>query len=203
MDFDEFAELARTRRSVRRFAARRVERAQINRLIELACWAPSNHNRQGWKFVVFQDAAEIRDLAKRARDSVRRALADAHRLAAGQGERLVHFAGAFEDAPVLILAMHKRSPALGRRLLASATGEIASGEAISTAMAVQNLQLGAHAMGLGTCVMTAPLFAGDVWRELADLPVGFEPTCVVALGYPAGPTETPRRKALEHVVEYR
>ena len=203
MDFDEFFELARTRRSIRRFAGRPVERERIDRLVEAAGWAPSNHHRQGWKFVVFQDAEEIRALAERARESVRRALADAHRLAAGQGERLVHFAGAFEDAPVMILAMHKKSPAVGRRLLASATSEIASGEAISTGMAVQNLLLGAHAMGLGTCVMTAPLFAGDVWRELADLPVGFEPTCVIALGYPDGPTETPRRKSLEHVVEYR
>jgi nitroreductase len=51
--------------------------------------------------------------------------------------------------------------------------------------------------------MTAPLLAGDVWRSLADLPAGFEPTCLVAVGYPAESPEAPPRKALEHVLEYR
>ena len=77
------------------------------------------------------------------------------------------------------------------------------GDAIIMAMAVQNLCLAAHAMGLGSCVMTAPLLAGDVWRELPDLPAGFEPTCLVALGYPAERPDPPRRKELRHVVEYR
>ena len=92
---------------------------------------------------------------------------------------------------------------MGRSLLPSATSELASGEALSTAMAVQNLLLAAHAMGLGTCVMTAPLLAGDVWKSLCDFPIGFEPTCLVAVGYPAETPAAPRRKNLEHILEYR
>lgn len=203
MDFEGFLELARTRRSVRRFAPGKPSRSQIDRLIETACWAPSNHNRQGWKFIVFEDARQIRELAERIRRSVRKTLAGAHRLAAARADELIRFSGAFDQAPVVILAMHKKSPAVGRELLASAVSELASGEALSAAMAVQNLLLAAHAMGLGACVMTAPLLAGDVWATLGDLPAGFEPTCVLAVGHPAHQPEPPRRKGLPHVVEYR
>ncbi len=70
-------------------------------------------------------------------------------------------------------------------------------------MAVQNLLLAAHAGGLGACVMTAPLLAGDVWKAVADLPAGFEPTCIIAVGRPAENPEPPRRKALENIIDYR
>jgi hypothetical protein len=45
--------------------------------------------------------------------------------------------------------------------------------------------------------------AGDVWNSLADLPVGFEPTCLVTLGYPSEIPESRPRKSLQHVLEYR
>jgi nitroreductase len=70
-------------------------------------------------------------------------------------------------------------------------------------MACQNLLLAAHAMGLGACVMTAPLLAGTVWNSMKDLPLGFEPTCLITVGYSAEVPVAPRRKELNHVIEYR
>jgi len=203
MDFDDLFELIKSRRSIRRFTDRKPDTSQIERLIEAACWAPSNHNRQGWKFMVLRDKAMIDDLAEQVRRSVREAADAAPRMAADRSDELVAFAGAFDAAPVVIVAMHKRSVAVGKRILASATSELASGEAMSVAMAVQNMLLAAHAMGLGACVMTAPLLAGEVWSDLPDLPAGFEPTCVIGLGYPAEQPDPPRRKSMRHVLEYR
>jgi len=202
MNYQELLELMKSRRSIRRFSADKLTREQTDALIEAARWAPSNHNRQGWKFVVFQDAETIARLAEQIRGSVRRSLQDAPRLVAERADEIVHFSGAFEQAPVVILAMHKASPAIGKALLASATSDLASGEAISTAMACQNILLAAHALGLGACVMTAPLLAADVWKAV-DLPAGFEPTCLIAVGYPAATPEPPRRKSLDQIVEYR
>ena len=203
MDADAFFEVLRSRRSVRSFTDRKPERAVIERLIEAACWAPSNHNRQGWKFVVFEDQRVISGLANECQRCAREALATGEHMAEARAEELIHYAGGFDGAPVVILAMHKRSPAVGKAILETAVGAWASGEVLSTAMAVQNLCLAAHAMGLGTCVMTAPLLAGRVWAELPDFPAGFEPTCLVTLGYPAVQPEVPHRKELKHVVEYR
>ena len=64
MHEEVFFDLLRSRRSVRAFTDRLPDRALLDRLIEAARWAPSNHNRQGWKFLVFQDKAQIRELAR-------------------------------------------------------------------------------------------------------------------------------------------
>lgn len=203
MDYDSFLRFAKSRRSIREFSWHKLTHSQIEQLIEAACWAPSNHNRQGWKFIVFEDPQEIRMLSDQARKSVKESVVKASGQAAAQVDELVHLAGAFDKAPVVILVMHKKSLAVGKSILSSATSEIASGEVLSTAMACQNLLLAAHAMGLGGCIMTAPLLAGKVWKSLDDLPVGFEPTCLIALGYPIHTPSAPKRKKLEHVVDYR
>lgn len=203
MEPDRLLALIKARRSIRRFTDRQPVRDMIDAIVEAARWAPSNHNRQGWKFVVFEDRREIQMLAEQVRGALEKMLVDAHRLAVSHSDELVEGACAFGAAPVVILAMHKRRSAMSSTLLEPAASELASGEALSTAMAVENLVLTAHAMELGTCVMTAPLLAGGVWESVPDLPAGFEPTCLVALGYPAEQPQAPRRKALRHIVEYR
>jgi len=200
---NDILQIITARRSIREFTDRRPDREMLERLIAAAVCAPSNHNRQGWKFVVFEDHDEISALAEQSRESVRQSIADSPRGASEHSERLIHYAGAFDQAPILILAMHKKSPAIGRAILTHAVDPIASGEALSTAMAVENLLLAAHAMGLGACVMTAPLLAGDVWQSIDDLPPGFTPTCLVTIGYPAESPDPPPKKSLEHVFEFR
>ena len=200
---ETFFEALRTRRSVRQFTERVPEEKLLGKLIEAAQWAPSNHNRQGWKFIVFRDRAKIADLAERIGEAVKTVLARTDRLDAEQGKELVYYAKLFARAPVAILALHKKSPAVGKAILEAAGATQVSSEAISTAMAVENMLLAAHVLGLGACVMTAPLLAAGVWKEHGDLPAGYEPTCVVAVGYPAETPAPPRRKPIERIVEYR
>jgi nitroreductase len=203
MDYESFMEVIKSRRSVRKFTDEKISHEQIEKLIEAACWAPSNHNRQGWKFIVFENQQDIKKLADQIRQFIKKSLAETHRLVASQADELIHYSGAFDQAPVVILVMHKKSPAISKQALDLATSNLASGEAISAAMATQNLLLSASAMRLGACIMTAPLLAGQVWTSLKDMPLGFEPTCMIALGYPAETPNPPRRKKLEHVIEYR
>jgi nitroreductase len=188
---------------VRAFSERLPNQDLLAKLIEAAQWAPSNHNRQGWKFLVFRDKVQIRELSEKVRQALGDSLASANRLLAAQGNELLHFATLFEKAPVVILAMHKKSPAVGKALIIASGSRYVGGEAISTAMAVQNLLLAAHVLGLGACVMTAPLLASQVWESVRDLPAGFELTCLVAVGYPTEQPSPPRRKPIEHIVEYR
>lgn len=202
-DLDVLLRVIRSRRSIRRFTADVPAHDRIESLIETACWAPSAHDRQAWKFVVFRDPERIRDLARSVHASLTARLANAPDLLAQQGKHLLGYAAAFAAAPVLILAMHKRSPASTSALLDHAATPLASGEALSAAMAVQNLLLAAHAAGLGACVHTAPLFAGDVWNALPDLPHGFEPTCLVTLGFPDETPPAPPRKPLQKILEFR
>jgi coenzyme F420-0:L-glutamate ligase/coenzyme F420-1:gamma-L-glutamate ligase len=203
MDLKEFLDTLKSRRSVRAFTNRVPDEQQIAALIEAAQWAPSNHNRQGWKFLVFRSQSQIQELSRQVRETLTSNLAATNRFVESRGPELIHFATLFEKAPVVILAMHKKSHAIGKSLLDACGVKNISSEAISTAMAVQNMLLAAHVMGLGACVMTAPLLAGSVWQTLADMPMGFEPTCLVAIGYPAETPPPPRRKPIAQIVEFR
>ncbi|UCE48287.1 MAG: nitroreductase family protein, partial [Phycisphaerales bacterium] len=178
MDFESYLEFVMSRRSIRKYTNEKIDRIQIERLIEAACWAPSSHNRQGWKFIVFENHERIKGLAEEIRQFVRKALANTSRLMTSQTDDLIHYSGAFDQAPVVVLVMHKKIPAMSKSMLSAATSELVSGEVISAAMACQNLLLAASAMGLGACVMTAPLLAGTVWNSLDGLPPGYEFTCL-------------------------
>ena len=203
MDFESYLEFVMSRRSIRKYTSEKISHRQIERMIDAACWAPSSHNRQGWKFIVFEDLHQIHGLAQETRQFLKQTLANTNRLMASQADELIHYSGAFDQAPVVILLMHKKSLAMGKSMLSTATSKLVSGEAISAAMACQNLVLAAHAMGLGTCVMTVPLLAGTVWNSLDDLPLGYEPTCLITAGYPSEVPSVPKRKKLKHIIEYR
>ena len=204
MDYQAALEMMRSRRSIRSFTDRRPSRTDIERLIEAARWAPSNHNRQGWKFIVFEDRRELRTLAGRISAALSNRIETAKKIPSAQAGEMIRYATVFAEAPIAILVMHKRPVAVGRELLDGAShGELVSGEPLSAAMAVQNILLAAHCLSLGTCVLTAPLLAGEVWRGLDDLPMGFEPTCIVAVGYSDRAPSRPQRKPLEHILEYR
>lgn len=56
MDYESFLDLAKQRRSIRRFKADPVADSDIEKIIEAARWAPSGFNLQPWEFVVIKDA---------------------------------------------------------------------------------------------------------------------------------------------------
>lgn len=55
----------------------------------------------------------------------------------------------------------------------------------STAMAGQNLLLAAHALGLASCWMCAPLFCPDVVQAVLELPEDWQPQALITVGYAA------------------
>ncbi len=204
VEYDAFMSLARGRRSIRQFAPRPVGRDNIERVLEAARWAPSNHNRQGWRFLVLEDLAFLQRIAAEVREGLNerlRVLPDAARpYAAG----LVEHGLVFSGAPVLILALHQQPVRVSAAVLAgTANASLISGEPLSAAMAVQNLLLAAHALGLGTCVLTAPLLTRERLAGVVPLPPGFDLTCFVALGYPVESPDPPRRKSLEVIAEFQ
>jgi coenzyme F420-0:L-glutamate ligase/coenzyme F420-1:gamma-L-glutamate ligase len=174
----------RSRRSIRRYARRPVERAVVERVLAAATWAPSAHNRQPWRFAVIDDAALQARLADAMNAALRADLAadglspdQIEVQAARRRERLTR-------APVLILLCMtmadmdvypdaKRSQAEWTMATQSA------------ALAGQNLLLATQAEGLGACWLCAPLFCPDVVRAVLALPDDWEPQACISLGWPA------------------
>ena len=203
-DYEQVLALMKSRRSIRQFAARSIAREDLPRLIEAARWAPSNHNRQPWRFLVLEDKQEITRLAENIGRKLSEKLLSLPAIASGYAEELTHYATFFSQAPVVVVAMHKRPVSVSDVLLAGVPQPaLVSGEPLSVAMAVQNLLLAAHALGLGACVLTAPLIVQEVVRSELELPFGYELTCFVALGYPEEQPPTPRRKSIEQIVNFR
>jgi F420 biosynthesis protein FbiB-like protein len=66
----------------------------------------------------------------------------------------------------------------------------------SVGAAMQNMMLAAHAHGLASYWISAPLFAADAVRDALDLPAEFVAQAFIVLGYPAaGAAPKPRPAA--------
>jgi nitroreductase len=194
-DYEQLLTTIRARRSIRRFLDRAVSREDLARLFEAARWAPSGHNRQPWRFVVLEDRAQITALAEAIHQSLTEKLKALPALVAGHADEFVHHATVFAQAPTVIVALHRRPASLASALMQGLPSpELVSGEPLSVAMAVQNLLLAAQTLGLGTCVLTAPLFAREAVVDAVGLLPGCEITCLVAVGHPAETPAPPRRK---------
>jgi len=62
----ENLELLKFRRSIRSFSDKRISRADLEKLIDLARFAPTARNVQPWEFVVVTDKRKLAELAKLA-----------------------------------------------------------------------------------------------------------------------------------------
>ena len=62
------------RRSIRTFKEKRVPRPVLEKLLEVACSAPSAKNMQPWHWIVVEDPVRVRRLAGMVVDSIRRAI---------------------------------------------------------------------------------------------------------------------------------
>jgi coenzyme F420-0:L-glutamate ligase / coenzyme F420-1:gamma-L-glutamate ligase len=192
-------ELMSGRRSIRRYLAEPLEPGIVEQILRAAAWAPSAHNRQPWRFVPIAAAAPRERLAHAMGNRL-----SADRLADGDDPAVVardverSFAR-ISGAPLVILvclamAEMDRYPDPRRR-------EAEHVMAIqSTAMALQNLLLAAHALGLGAAVMCAPLFCQDAVAKALALPAGWEPQALVTVGFPADGGKPPVRRALTDCV---
>lgn len=193
-------DLIRSRRSIRRYEERSVPHPLLENLLEAACWAPSAHNRQPWRFAVVEANETKRVLASAMgarliedlqRDGAPRQLIEAD--VSRSYDRIT-------DAPVLVIAcvtmqdMDEYSDRRRRKAEWTMAGQ-------SVAMAVQNLLLAAHAVGLGACWMCAPLFVPDTVRDVLKLDSGWEPQALITIGYPAE-TKSRTREPLSSVVRY-
>jgi F420 biosynthesis protein FbiB-like protein len=193
--------LIQSRRSIRRYTSATVPTEVVERLLTAATWAPSSHNRQPWRFIVLTEAASR------------------ERLAAAMGARLRADRQADGDPPEAIEADAARSYAriTGAPVVVAVCLTLAEMDRYpdarrsnaeylmavqSTAMAVQNLLLAAHAEGLGACWMCAPLFSPQAVSETLALPGDWQPQALITLGYPASAGKPARRKELAEVVRW-
>ena len=197
MPGDEFLHFIRSRRSVRRFQPQAVPLAVLESILEAALWAPSAHNCQPWRFAVVHSAPPKACLADQMGAEFRRDLQQDGLLPEVIDAQVERSHQRILDAPLLIVLCLDPSdldtypdPA---RNQAEHTMAVQS-----VAMAGQALMLAAHACGLGTVWMCAPLFAPAAVSQALDLPPEWQPQGMLLAGYPAHvPPPRPRRPLAE------
>ncbi|HXF51862.1 MAG TPA: nitroreductase family protein [Dehalococcoidia bacterium] len=196
-------EAIRTRRSIRAFLPRPVPEGLIEELVALACAAPAPHHTQPWRFVTL--GAEARETLAEAMGAAWRSDLERDGLPAERIEALLARSRTqILGAPALVLGGLvdeglRRWPDERRR-------QAEWGLAMhSFGAALQNLMLAAHAKGLASFWISAPLFCPDAVRRALRLPEAFVAQALVALGYP-DPSYRPRNRPpvqIERVLERR
>ena len=124
MEIEQAMELIKQRRSIRQFSQEKIERSQLEMLVEAAIWAPSGSNAQAWQFVVVDDADVL--------------------------QRLTAFLPGVLQAPPAMICLcvdYQRELAKAGKL----GGEVLGIMDIS--MAAQNIMLAAQSMHLGNCAI--------------------------------------------------
>jgi nitroreductase len=184
----EILEAIKTRRSIRKYKSTPVDERMIETILEAARWAPSWHNNQCWRFVVVRNT-EIKDKL-------------AGTLIVVDPGRPNRAAEAIKNAPVAIVVCAEvgRSGYSGREPREPVTDKGEFWYMFDTALAMQNLMLAAHSLGLGT--VPAGAFDAKKAAQILGVTPGF---CVVSMSPLGYPDETPParpRKALAEIAFY-
>lgn len=175
----ETFETIKTRRSVRVYENRPVEKAVLEAVLDAALLAPSWKNTQTAGYIVVE-SPEMKQKLLEALPSY--------------NQRIV------STAPVVVVmtTVHGRSGF--ERDGSFTTKKEDRWEIFDAGIACQTLCLAAWEKGLGSCIMG--IYEEEKLPVLLDVPEGQIVTAVVALGYPAETPNAPKRKTLEEKVRY-
>ena len=176
-----------------------MPREVLEAILTAAIWAPSAHNRQPWRFAVITSpdvraalatAMGVRLRADLEADNVPQEVID---------QNVSRSSSRIGGAPVLVLACMSMTDMDKYPDMRRAAAEHLMA-AQSTALAVQNLLLAAHAEGLGACWLCAPLFCPDAVTSQLDLPADWEPQALITMGYPAEQRQSTRQPLESRVI---
>lgn len=196
---DSFERVLRGRRSIRAYRPEPVPRALVEEVLAAAAYAPSPHHSALWRAAVVTRAAARAALAAAMGAAWRADLAADGLPEPRIATVLARSRARLEGAPVIVIlcttdARLDRYPDARRqeaeRLMA----------AQSVGAALQNVMLAAHARGLATCWVCAPLFCPDTVVAALGLDPRLQPQALLTLGYPAAPPPARERLGLGDLV---
>jgi nitroreductase len=199
------------RASVRRFLPDPVPREDVTAMVELAVRAANAGNAQMWRFVAVDDAVTQVALRQAVDEAIDEMAAWPELAGSGREIKALRaYATFFVDAP-LVMAVFGL-PYLSRAdemLLARGLGPEerdrlrARPDLQSIGAAVQLFCTAAHALGYGSCWMTAPVLAAPAIEELLGVKPPAKLVAVVPVGRPAGTVKTTSRRPAGEVLEFR
>ena len=168
---NEFMELLKQRRSVRRSEEKEVSPEVVNQILEAVKWTQSWANTQCWEVVVIRDQG--------IKEQLQATLAPKNPATK-----------ALVSAPVLLALCGKLNSS--GFYSGQVTTKFGDWFMFDLGLATQSLCLAAAGMGLGTVVVG--LFDHDRAKAVLNVPEGYELVNLIPLGYPAKISSPPARR---------
>ncbi len=208
MNPEDLDRLLEGRRSVRKYRQETVPEEWLDDMIRCALHAPSPSNSQPVRFVLFKSAESRRRLQESMEAAKEKYLAETvgnsgfKRLRNRINYYYRHCAFMFE-APVLLAAgtAAEYSGFASQLVKAGLIGDGPKEETdlnISIGLALKGAILKACALGLGTCILTAPLsFVSDFGAIFPRNEVDIK--CFLTAGFPAETPHRPERKTVGEI----
>ena len=204
----ELNEAIRTRRSIRHFKPDPIPGELLEELMDTCRWAPSASNSQPWEFAILGGKVieELKArLAKKVEEEwdgenrkLRNRNPDIHQpeltgIYLERSQSMRKRINCHEIPPGMEGLVEKSGPYLlyGVRFYGAPNAIIIYTEKalypkslFDTGLIAGTFCLAAHGYGLGTCLMTAPVFWPDILRDLLRIPESKLTVLSIAIGYP-------------------
>jgi nitroreductase len=176
----DLIEAIKGRRSIRKYTDEPVTDADLAFIFEAARWAPSWANTQCWEFIVVKDPETREKLAATltTKNPAKKA---------------------FTQAPIVLVACAVKGKS-GYYNGNPATDRGDNWLMFDTAIAIHNLTLAAHSIGLGT--VHVGLFDFKAAEKVIDLEDAYTVVELIPLGHPAQEGKAPPRREVEAFVSY-
>ena len=190
MEIDQFLELVRKRRSIRRFKPDPIPDEYVEKIIEAGRWAMSGANAQPWEFILVKSPETKEKIAKVWYEARK----EQHVIEMTRVKELRHLElakpanlPAFKDAPVLIIVCGDKRTLQATVLSANyiaGDGEGAPGGVYikNMANATQNMHLAVAALGLGSEWCSVPGGIEEL-KAILNVPSLIDIHTIVAIGY--------------------
>lgn len=190
-DADQLAQYLQSRRSVRIWKDMAVSRKDLQKLIDVAAYAPSACNIHPVKWVIIADPGKVREFS-RAAVAFLKTLPQDHPVA-GVAGMLIAEAGVGND-PIC-----RNAPAV----LIAATDSPQDFGLIDSVIALSSIDVYAPSLGIGTCWVGYVMIMLQIHPELGKIlgiPDGWTPQYAMLAGYPGMSfSRTPPREIPEIV----
>jgi nitroreductase len=210
MNYDELLELVKTRRSIRRFKPDPIPDEYIDKIIEVARWAPSGFNQQPWEFVVVKKPefrAQISEYCKeqlsmryKMHAAAYPSLKPVSPLSGPETE-----GGNYSVAPVYIILLgDHRTMELMPSSTQFGTDYLDNTFNSSLTCSFLYMQLAANALGLASqwvSAIQAP-YVSFMIKELLGIPKYLSIYDLMALGYPAMKPKSRMMRERKEMVHY-
>lgn len=172
----------KTRRSIRHFSDRGVDRALIEKAVAAAAYAPSWKNTQVTRYIVVDN--------KELKDKIAVECCSAN-----------HNGGIIQEAPVLVAATMVEKRSGYERDGSFSTPKEKGWQMFDCGIATQTFALACHEYGVDTLIMG--IFDIEKATELFQVPEGQEIAALIAVGYRADEeVAVPPKKSVEQLLTY-